>query len=79
MYAIPSNPMVPKMMAMGVTVFQGARTTADRKSTVLKCTIVGVPNAAPASRPGRLPVLATSDMKMNCNPIKAAAADPIVT
>jgi hypothetical protein len=59
--------------------FQGARSTADSSSTLLKCMTVGVANAAPTSGARTGGLSAMSVMTTNCSPTSAPAAEPTIT
>jgi len=50
---------------------QGARSTADRSSTLLKCMTVGVAKVSPASGERTGGLSAMSVMTTNCNPTSA--------
>jgi len=70
---------MPQILAMSTILCQGARINADKNSTVPKCTIVGVPNAALAAPVPACARSATSVRTTNCNPIKAPAAEPTIS
>src|SRR5215470_12946025 len=70
-YATPPRPTRPQTIAKALVACQGTRRTADKKSTTLKWTIVGVANAGPAWSACAGGLAATSVITTNCNPISA--------